>query len=122
MTRKFGTAYTQLSEEERGLSSHFFHQFETAKKNFTGPTHTRRLDVWPINMNTPKSAQYDKRNFTVKLQRRVHYLLATHTLTSSSTDMIEMFDPPINEVIELVESQVAAASRKGDKIHVSSCI
>jgi hypothetical protein len=75
MKKKFGTAYTKLSEEEKGSSSHFFRQFETAKKNFTGPTHTKRLDVWPINMHTPKSAHYDKRNFTVKLQRFAYHLL-----------------------------------------------
>jgi hypothetical protein len=71
MIKKFGTAYTKLSPHERGTSSHFFRQFETAKKNFTGPNHTKRLDVWPINMSTGKSPSYDKRNFTVKLQRYV---------------------------------------------------
>ncbi|KAE8446939.1 hypothetical protein EG329_011421 [Mollisiaceae sp. DMI_Dod_QoI] len=102
MTKKFGSAYTKLSVEERGPSSHFFRQFETVKKNFTGPNHTKRMDVWPINMSASKSSYYDKRNFTVKLQ---------------SADMLELFDRPINEIIELVESQLDAASRKGEAIH-----
>jgi hypothetical protein len=32
--------------------------------------------------------------------------------------MLEMFDPPVNEIIKLVESQVEAASKKGEKINV----
>jgi hypothetical protein len=34
--------------------------------------------------------------------------------------MLEMFDPLIDEIIKLVESQVAAASKKGEKIHVGT--
>lgn len=103
MAKKFGNAYTKLSPQERGPSSHFMRQFETAKKNFTGPNHTKRLDVWPINMSSQvKVPHYDKRNFTVKLQ---------------AADMLEMFDPPINEIIKLVESQVEAASKKGEAIN-----
>jgi hypothetical protein len=55
MIKKFGTAYTKLTAQERGTSSNFFRQFETAKKNFTGPNHAKRLDVWPINMSASKS-------------------------------------------------------------------
>ncbi len=40
-------------------------------------------------------------------------------LTLYSADMLEMFDPPINEIIKLVESQVEAAGKKGETIHVS---
>jgi hypothetical protein len=32
--------------------------------------------------------------------------------------MLEMFDPPVNEIIKLVESQVDVASKKGETIHV----
>jgi hypothetical protein len=34
--------------------------------------------------------------------------------------MLELFDPPINEIIELVESQVQSAQLKGEKIHVAA--
>jgi hypothetical protein len=68
MTKKFGISYTSIDAEARGPSSNFFRQFEAVKRGFTGPNHTRRMGVWPINMNIPKSAIYDKKNFTVKLQ------------------------------------------------------
>ncbi|KAH8665032.1 hypothetical protein BGZ60DRAFT_432284 [Tricladium varicosporioides] len=101
MTKKFGAAYTSIDPEARGPSSNFFRQFEIVKRNFTGPGHTKRIDVWPINLMAPKSAHYDKRNFTVRLQ---------------AADMMELFDPPINEIIKLVESQIESARKKGDKI------
>jgi hypothetical protein len=31
--------------------------------------------------------------------------------------MLELFDPPINDIVKLVESQVTAAEKKGEKIH-----
>jgi hypothetical protein len=68
MVERFGTAYTNVEADARSPSSNFFRQFEVVKRNFTGPDHTKRIDVWPINMDTPKSASYDKRNFTVRLQ------------------------------------------------------
>jgi molecular chaperone DnaK (HSP70) len=68
MIEKFGEAYTKIDPELRGPSSNFFRQFEVAKKNFSGPNHTKRIDIWPLNMDVPKSAVYDKRNFTVRLQ------------------------------------------------------
>jgi hypothetical protein len=68
MIKTFGEAYTNLDLDMRGPSSNFFHQFEAAKRNFSGPNHTRRIDIWPINMNIPQSAKYNKRNFTVRLQ------------------------------------------------------
>jgi hypothetical protein len=67
MINKFGNAYKNVDPEMRGPSSNFFRQFEVVKKNFTGPSHSKRIDVWPINMDTPRSANYDKRNFTVRL-------------------------------------------------------
>ena len=86
----------------RGPSSNFFRQFEVAKKNFTGPSHSKRIDVWPINMDAPRGPNYDKRNFTVRLQ---------------TADMLELFDPPVNEIIKLVNSQIEGAQGRGDKIH-----
>ena len=86
----------------RGPSSNFFRQFEVAKKNFTGPNHSKRIDIWPINMDAPRGINYDKRNFTVRLQ---------------PADMLTLFDGPINEIIKLVESQVQSAKRRGDTIH-----
>jgi hypothetical protein len=34
--------------------------------------------------------------------------------------MLELFEPPINDIVRLVESQVTAAKNKGEKIHVST--
>jgi hypothetical protein len=69
MIQKFGSAYKNVDAEQRGPSSNFFRQFEVVKKNFTGPHHSKRIDIWPINMDAPKSANYDKRNCTVRLQK-----------------------------------------------------
>lgn len=101
MVNKFGDAYTKVDLEMRGPASNFFRQFEVAKKNYTGPSYTKRLDVWPINMDVPRSASYDKRNFTVRLQ---------------ANEMQELFDPTLDEIIGLVESQTQAAKDKGEKI------
>lgn len=68
METKFGTAYTDLDPDMRGPASNFFRRFEVAKRGFTGPNHRGRIDVWPINMNSPKSDYYDKKKFMVRLQ------------------------------------------------------
>lgn len=39
-------------------------------------------------------------------------------ITRDSSDMLALFDPPINEIIKLVESQVNAAKSNGEKIDV----
>jgi molecular chaperone DnaK (HSP70) len=101
MTKKFGDAYTNVDSDMRGPGSNFFKQFENAKRNFSGPSHSKRIDVWPINMSAPKSSYYDKRNFTVRLQ---------------ASDMLELFDPPISQIVKLVESQADAATKRGENI------
>jgi hypothetical protein len=76
MEKTFGDAYTKLDDDIRGPSSNFFKQFENAKRGFTGPGHQRRMLVYPINMDIPRSEKYDKRNFTVQLQA---YVSSKHT-------------------------------------------
>jgi hypothetical protein len=72
MIKEFGTSYTELEENERNLSSHFFAQFEDKKKSFTGPDHARRITVGPIHFQpAPKTPKYDKRNNNVILQAYV---------------------------------------------------
>jgi hypothetical protein len=36
--------------------------------------------------------------------------------------MLALFDPPINDIVKLVESQVKAARSKGEKIHVCTAV
>jgi hypothetical protein len=38
-------------------------------------------------------------------------------LTVPRSDMLGLFDPPIDEIIKLVDAQVKAAKAKGDHIH-----
>jgi hypothetical protein len=68
MTRKFGKAYTDLDFDMRGPASTFFRRFEVLKRGFEGPNHRRRIDVGPINMDSPRSDLYDKKKFMVRLQ------------------------------------------------------
>jgi hypothetical protein len=68
MIRKFGDFYTRLEKNLRDFSSNFFSQFEDQKKGFSGPQHSRRIPVFPIQMAAPRSPSYDRRNCTVYLQ------------------------------------------------------
>jgi hypothetical protein len=121
MTEKFGTAYTSVDMEMRGSSSNFFRQFEIAKRNFSGPNHDKNIDIWPINMKTSRSEHYIKRNFTVRLLKYDTYFMKKIFVLKwfYSSDMLSLFDPPINQIIRLVESQVESARSKGDAINVS---
>lgn len=76
MIRTFGDFYTGLDENLRNSSSNFFAQFEEQKKGFTGPQHSRRIGVYPIQMSAPRSKNYDIRNFTVYLEP---YVVSTRT-------------------------------------------
>jgi hypothetical protein len=68
MAKKFGNFYTELDQDIRNPSSNFFCQFEEQKRGFTGLEHSRRIGIYPIHMAAPRSANYDKRNFTVYLE------------------------------------------------------
>jgi hypothetical protein len=68
MEKQFGQSYRILGSDVHDPSGKFFRRFEQAKKSFTGPGQTRRVEVWPINMDVPRSSYYDKANFTVRLK------------------------------------------------------
>jgi hypothetical protein len=40
-------------------------------------------------------------------------------LTVASADMLQLFDPPINDIIKLLDSQLNSAKKKEKVIHVS---
>ncbi|KAH6663115.1 hsp70-like protein [Halenospora varia] len=101
MIKKFGHAYESLPSEMRGSSSNFFRQFETAKCNFTGPEHKGRIDIFPIQMDVPESGSYRKNYSQVRLTK---------------DEMMGLFEESITKTISLVESQVEAATAKGEKI------
>jgi len=102
MQRIFGQAYLDVDPELRGPASDFFHNFENSKKGFTGPNHGRPITVRPIEMSGTSSPKYNQRRATVRFE---------------NTDMMELFDPLITEIIELVKGQVEAAIKKGEKVH-----
>jgi len=83
MIKKFGNAYTDLEKRDRDFSSNFFSQFEDQKRGFTGPQHSRRIQIFPIQMNAEASASYKKRNGTVFLRPYVTSTGASKELRSS---------------------------------------
>ncbi|CAM1501732.1 Fc.00g037160.m01.CDS01 [Cosmosporella sp. VM-42] len=100
MTKRFGSAYNSVPRNSRGPGSKFMHAFESAKRNFDGSDEV--FEIYPINMTAPASDEYDKPQGTVMLSGGV---------------MQTLFDPVVDDIIKLVDEQVARAmSKKGEKI------
>lgn len=103
LRERFGSAFTSLPLERIGPGSEFMQTFESKKKNFRSEAASKkpvklRL-VMPQLSNTPGEIRgYDKRWSEVFL---------THD------DMKRCFDPVVDKVLELVESQVTAVRREG---------
>ncbi|KAK2733112.1 hypothetical protein FQN57_002304 [Myotisia sp. PD_48] len=101
MTETFGDDFTSVPMRLRGPGSRFMNSFESAKRNFGGSNDDRGVEVGPIRMDAGASVHYDDDDLVVKL---------------SKYDMQRLFDPVVDEVINLVGSQVDAAEKKNKKI------
>jgi hypothetical protein len=123
MTKKFGAAYTSVSKQYRGPGSKFMRSFESAKRNYSGPSDTKIIEIDTLNMpDAPNSQHYDKQELVIRLTGYVPHATSywTHYLQDISDELRSIIDPVITDVIKLVEQQVAnAREKKGQKIEAS---
>ncbi|KAK8161374.1 hsp70-like protein [Phyllosticta citrichinensis] len=104
MAKRFKGNYTKLSAKSRGPGSKMMESFEKAKSKF-GPKlmdqETERVKIENVDMNVQGSELYDREDHTVLFPWAV---------------MKTFFDPVIDRVLELLESQVRKSKRRGCEV------
>jgi hypothetical protein len=103
LKERFGSAFTSLPPERIGPGSEFMQSFESKKKNFQTETASRR----PIKLRLVMPQLSHQLDIINGYDRKYSEVLLTHD------DMKTCFDPVINKVLELLESQVTAVWREG---------
>ncbi len=98
MEATFGAAYTSLSWEKRGPASRLMKDFEGAKRDF-GKSDDLSM-YWELTANlrgASDSRYYDEDDGVVNLY---------------AADLQEMFDPVVEKIIALLQSQLDAERRQ----------
>ena len=96
LAERFGKAFTSLGPEQIGPGSQLMDQFESRKKDFSMNNPSRRTQRFPLHMPrlklTPELVKYyEKRSASILL---------------TNADFKLLFDPVIDRVLKLIESQV----------------
>ncbi|KAL1965072.1 hypothetical protein VTN77DRAFT_6132 [Rasamsonia byssochlamydoides] len=107
MIKTFGDAYLSLPVKRRGPGSRFMESFDSEKRNFRGANERRLIEVGPLNMDVPYSIHDDDDERMVKLNNKT---------------MKSLFDPVIDNIIRLIETQVEAARKKNSQIDVRTYV
>jgi hypothetical protein len=105
MQERFGSSWSNLEERRRGVGSNFMEEWEKVKRQFgsLGDEQPRELQL--IMKGVDVGPQwYDEDEGMVKLTR---------------DDVLKVFEPTIQEILEMIQQQNSAISRSGKKLDVS---
>ncbi|KAK8196400.1 hsp70-like protein [Phyllosticta paracitricarpa] len=104
MANKFKSNYIKLSTKNRGPGSKMMESFEKAKLKF-GPKlmdkKTEKVKIENVDMKVQNSAFYDRED---------------HTVVFPWTVMQTFFDPVIDRILQLLESQIRKSERRGCEV------
>ncbi|KAG4415113.1 hypothetical protein IFR04_011750 [Cadophora malorum] len=88
---RFGSAFDEVSDAQKGPGSQFMTCFEMVKRDFGRNEEQDTVELSPLRLNTEDSSWYDE-------EERMVFL--THE------EMQGLFDPVVRQVLNLVEQQV----------------
>ncbi|OCL13732.1 hsp70-like protein [Glonium stellatum] len=103
MTTRFGTAFTSLPPERTGPGSTFMQQFESKKRSFSSTAPSKR----PAKLRLIMPELVRKEEDVIGYDKTYGEILLSHE------DMKYCFDPVIDLIIDLVNSQVNAVRKQG---------
>ncbi|APA11341.1 hypothetical protein sscle_07g061110 [Sclerotinia sclerotiorum 1980 UF-70] len=98
LSERFGNAFKDLPCEKKGPDSKFMNAWEFLKRDFGHDINDMgTFDLGPLKLNSPSSKHYDD---------------IEHVVHLSCGDMKHLFDPIINQILDLVRSQTKQAKRQ----------
>ncbi|KAL5045389.1 hypothetical protein BDW71DRAFT_215236 [Aspergillus fruticulosus] len=108
MSERFGEAFDKLPMKRKGPGSEFMRRFETLKRDF-GVSDERTIYELPLNMtvDNPDPKFFDEDERMVLL---------------SSDDLRTVFDPVVDQIIQLVRKQIDDASIEAGKDMINRII
>ncbi|KXS95922.1 hypothetical protein AC578_5199 [Pseudocercospora eumusae] len=108
MENKFGNAYKDLSWEKRGPASRLMKDFEAIKRDFgKSDDHLRIYEAQVYMRDAPDSDYYDEDDGIVTLH---------------PSDIKQMFDPVINKIKDLLQSQLDAERKQSGKVTIKTVL
>ncbi|KAL4948273.1 hypothetical protein BDW69DRAFT_199012 [Aspergillus filifer] len=108
MSERFGEAFDKLPMKRKGPGSEFMRRFETLKRDF-GVSDEQTIHELPLNMDVddpdPKYFDVDERMVII-----------------SSDDLRTVFDPVVDQIIQLVRKQINDANVEAGKDRINRII
>ncbi|KAL4942784.1 hypothetical protein BDV06DRAFT_211602 [Aspergillus oleicola] len=108
MSERFGEAFDKLPMKRKGPGSEFMRRFETLKRDF-GVSDEQTIHVLPLNMtiDDPDPKYFDEEERIVMV---------------SSDDLRTVFDPVVDQIIQLVRKQIDDANIEAGKDMINRII
>jgi hypothetical protein len=122
MAKMFGDAYLSVNPIKRGAGSEFMESFNRSKRSFQG-TEKRIKKIAPIKMDISLSKYYDRDELSVILtpyaEIPCHISFHSTQLNTMHREVMRgLFDPVIDSIISLIDTQMQTAKAGNSQINV----